>query len=101
MLYVDDEVAAWESSSRCVWSGPTGLVYKRSIKHSYMEESCSKQQLQSITRLFVNELKIRDANGEDIVEELCALHSQECKDITNFHRIFKYLDKKTMPSETR
>jgi hypothetical protein len=70
----------WLRSSGCFWAGPTGLVSKRSIKRFYFEKSCAeKTQYRSIVRLLVNELKIRDANGDDVVEELCALRLQECK----------------------
>ncbi|KAF4495856.1 hypothetical protein FAGAP_7989 [Fusarium agapanthi] len=101
VLHVEANNARWLSSSRCVWSGPTGLVSKRSIKRFYIEKTCTKKQLQSIARLLVNELKIRDANDEDMAEELCALRLQECKDIPSIDRIYTYLDGKTISPETR
>ncbi|KAG5750588.1 hypothetical protein H9Q70_006768 [Fusarium xylarioides] len=101
VLDIDAKEAVWASSSRCVWAGPAGLVSKRSIKRFYIEESCDKKQLQNISRFFFNELKIRNANGEDMAEELCALNMKECKDITKVHRIYKYLDRKNISSETR
>ncbi|KAF5625626.1 hypothetical protein F52700_8991 [Fusarium sp. NRRL 52700] len=79
-----------------------GVVLSDAFNHrSYIEKTCGKKQLQSIARLFVNELKIRDASGEDMVSELCALRMQECKDMANVHRIYQYLDSKTISPETR
>ncbi|KAH7178293.1 hypothetical protein DER46DRAFT_621964 [Fusarium sp. MPI-SDFR-AT-0072] len=59
ILYADSRRAAWISSSLCVWAGPSGLVTKSSIKRFYIEETCDKKQIQSIARVFMNELKIR------------------------------------------
>ncbi|KAF5556259.1 hypothetical protein FNAPI_5782 [Fusarium napiforme] len=101
VLYAEANKAAWLKTSHYVWAGPTGLVSKRSIKRFYFENSCAKKQYQSIVRLLVNELKIRDANGDDMVEELRALRSQECKDIPTVHRIYTYLDGQTISPETR
>ncbi|KAF5582149.1 hypothetical protein FPANT_8638 [Fusarium pseudoanthophilum] len=101
VLYAEANKAAWLRTSHCVWAGPTGLVSKRSIKRFYFENSCAKKQYQSIIRLLVNELKIRDANGDDMVEELGALRLQECKDIPTVHRIYTYLDGQTISPETR
>ncbi|KAF5968162.1 hypothetical protein FBULB1_10868 [Fusarium bulbicola] len=101
VLYAEANKARWLSSSRCLWFGPTGLVSKRSIKRFYIEKTCDKKQLQSIARLFVDELKIRDANDEDMAEELCKLRLREPKNIPGVHRIYTYLDGKTISPETR
>ncbi|KAF5251672.1 hypothetical protein FANTH_3282 [Fusarium anthophilum] len=101
VLYVEANKAPWLSSSRCLWFGPTGLVSKRSIKRFYIEKTCDKKQLQSIARLFVDELKIRDANDEDMAEELCKLRLREPKNIPGVHHIYTYLDGKTISPETR
>ncbi|KAF5532469.1 hypothetical protein FMEXI_12426 [Fusarium mexicanum] len=101
VLYAEANKARWLNSSRCLWFGPTGLVSKRSIKRFYIEKTCDKKQLQSIARLFVDELKIRDANDEDIAEELCKLRLRESKNIPGVHRIYTYLDGKTISPETR
>ncbi|KAJ9427185.1 hypothetical protein QL093DRAFT_2631144 [Fusarium oxysporum] len=99
IFYINDEKPVWTRSSSCLWAAPRYMVSADSIGSFYGKMSRDEQQLKDITNLFHNELNIKDATAEDLIQELSMLRDEGWEDVVLVAGIYRYLDRMAISSD--
>lgn len=77
------------------------MVSADSIGSFYGKMSRDEQQLKDITNLFHNELNIKDATAEDLIQELSMLRDEGWEDVVLVAGIYRYLDRMAISSDMK
>lgn len=77
------------------------MVSADSIGSFYEKMSRDEQQLKDITNLFHNELNIKDATAEDLIQELSMLRDEGWEDVVLVAGIYRYLDRMAISSDMK
>ena len=73
-IFAPATVGRWRPPSECVWDGPDFMQTKSVLKSHY-------GHIPALENLFVNDLKIRDSNVDDMLEELINMQASTSDDV--------------------